>query len=78
MTITLAELRLQSRQRADMENSQFVSDSELTSYINNSIAELHDIMCEAYGSDYYVISAEFSIDSSTDTYALPSDFYEVK
>lgn len=79
MSITLAELRLQARQRADMEESDFVSDSELTSYINNSIAELVDILCEAYGSEYYVTEgAESAITSGESTYALPADFYELK
>lgn len=78
MTITLAELRLQSRQRADMENSKLVSDSELASYINNSIAELHDILCEAYSSDYYVKTLSFNVVSGQDSYALPADFYILK
>ena len=72
MTITLAELRTQSRQRADMENSNFISDTELTSYINNSIAELHDIMAEAYGSEYFVTTTTFSVTSGDDTYSLPA------
>jgi hypothetical protein len=78
MTITLAELRLQARQRADMENSKLVSDSELNSYINNSIAELHDILCEAYSSDYYVKTNTFFVTTGVDSYALPSDFYILK
>lgn len=78
MTITLAEMRLQSRQRADMEKSKLVKDSELTSYINNSIAELHDILCEAYSADYNVQSYEFSVTSGTNSYALPTDFYILK
>jgi hypothetical protein len=78
MTITLSELRQQSRRRADQENSQFVSDAELNQYINNSIAELHDILCEAYGSEYYVQSVESSIVANQDDYDLPSDFYELK
>lgn len=78
MTITLAELRLQARQRSDMEKSKLVKDSELNSYINNSIAELHDIMCEAYSSDYYVQSTEFAVSSGVNSYPLPSDFYILK
>lgn len=77
-TITLAELQLQSRQRADMVNSQFVSDSELTSYINNSAAELYDLLCEAYGSDYYVESEEGTTVADQADYDLPTDFYELK
>lgn len=78
MAITLAEIRVQARQRADMQNSNFVSDSEANNYINNSIAELHDILCEAYGSEYFVVSTEFAITTGTASYALPADFYEVK
>ena len=51
MTITLAELKAQARERADMEGSCFVSDSQLTTFINNSIAELHDILIQAYDGD---------------------------
>lgn len=79
MTITLAELRLQARQRADMENSEFIKDSELTSYINNSIAELHDILCEAYGADYFVKStSEQQTVVGQAAYDLPDDFYELR
>jgi hypothetical protein len=78
MTISLAELKQQARQRADMVNSNFVDDVELTGYINNSIAELHDILCEAYGSDYFVLSVEDTIVSNQSDYTLPTDFYELK
>lgn len=78
MAKTLAQLRTESRQRADKENSTFISDSELTSYINNSIAELYDILCEAYGADYFVISSSFSVQDGVDSYDLPADFYILK
>lgn len=78
MAITLAELKLQARQRADMENSNFVKDSELVNYINNSIAELHDILCEAYDAEYYVTTFEFDTNTTDQEYDLPDDFYELK
>jgi uncharacterized protein YdcH (DUF465 family) len=79
MSISLAEIRVQSRQRADMESSQFVSDSELNTYINSSIAELHDVMSDAYGSEYFVTStADLPIVSGTDSYTLPTNFYELR
>lgn len=83
MAITLAQLRTESRQRADMENSNFITDSELTSYLNNSISELHDILIQAYDGDYYVKSATFTTTNNEDTYALstviPSnDFYKLR
>lgn len=79
MSITLAQLREQARQRADMENSNFVKDSELNAYINNSIAELHDILCEAYDAEYFTKDPyEFTTVANQDSYDLPEDFYELK
>lgn len=75
--VTLAQLRLQAKQRADMVKSHFVSDSEWNAYINSEIAELYDIMCEAYGSDYYLIETEFTT-TDAGSYELPADFYELK
>lgn len=78
MSITLAEIKLQARQRADQENSTFIAEGELNSYVNSSIAELYDILCEAYGSDYYVTELEGAIVQGTAGYTLPADFYEMK
>lgn len=78
MTITLLQLRTQARQRADMEKSLLVSDTELTAYVNSSIAELHDLLISAYESDYSISSNSFNTTAGTDTYALPSDFYKLR
>lgn len=78
MAITLAELRTRARQRADMEESEFVSDSELNGYINNSIAELHDILIQAYNTDYYIESYQFTTINNQDAYDLPADFYKLR
>lgn len=77
MSITLLQIRQQARQRADMENSEFVSDSELTNYINASIAELHDIMIQSYGANYFTKSLEFFTTLNEESYALPADFYKL-
>ena len=82
MSITLAQLRTAARQRADMENSDFVTDSELNGYINSEIAELHDLLIQSYGADYFVSSATFSTVAGTDSYAISSNvsssFYKLK
>lgn len=77
MAITLLELRTQARQRADQENSNFVTDAELNSYINNSIAELHDILIQAYDSDYYLSETNFTTVNGQAAYDLPDDFYKL-
>lgn len=76
--ITLLELRNRVRQRSDMETSDFVTDAELNGYINSSIAELHDLLVAAYGSDYFLNSHTFTTSLATNDYALPSDFYKMK
>lgn len=71
-TMTLAQLRTAVRQRADMVNSTFVTDAELTSYVNQSYFELYDILIQKYGDNYYVADpAQFSTDGSSQQFALP-------
>jgi hypothetical protein len=61
-----------------MVNSNFISDSELTSYINSSIGELYDIMIQSYGSDYFISTDEYDTVASQEDYSLPTDFYKLK
>ena len=75
-TYTLAQLRTRCDQRADMEDSDFISDSEQLSYINASYAELYDILVASF-QDYYLTSSTFTI-SSGNTETLPSDFYKLR
>jgi len=71
--MTLAQIRTAARQRSDMVNSQFVTDDELNSYINQSYFELYDLLVQKYGADYYV-SAHITITTTglTDLYPLPN------
>lgn len=76
MTVTLATLRTRVRQQADQESSTFISDSELNSYINNSAAELHGLLCTLY-EDYYLTSSTFTLTSSN-TYSVPAAFFKLR
>jgi hypothetical protein len=76
-TITLAELKTQARERADMENSSFISDSELTSYINQSYADLYGILVTRY-EDYFTIETTSTVTSGNDTITLPTDFFKLR
>ena len=75
-TRTLAEMRTEARRAADMENSGFVADAEVTRQINQSIADLYDMLVEARGEEYYRTSTTLSTVAGTATVALPSDFYK--
>lgn len=76
-TATLLEMRTRARESADMVNSLFVSDDELTRYINEGISELHDLLIMQFGEDYYLKSASLTITSGDDTSDIPSDFYKI-
>ena len=78
MTITLLELRTQARERADQENSEFISDSELNNYINSSIAELTDLLISCYENDYNIETYTFNTVGQTPGYDLPADFYKLR
>ena len=85
---TFSQLGTRVRERCDMENNNFITDSELVNYINASAAELHDILIQAYGDDYYIKTKEFNttsgvslypISDSTSSYDLAiGDFYKVR
>ena len=70
--VTLSELRTRVRERADMVYSQFVSDSELRSYINASARKLYDLLVEA-GEDYYSASLTFTLATGEASYTLPAN-----
>lgn len=74
--VTLEELKRRTRRAADMENSGFISDEELTEFINGSAQELYDILVQA-DQDFETLLTTFSI-SSGNTYALPANFYKMR
>lgn len=83
MAITFAELKQAARERADMTESQFVTDSELAFYINSSIAELHDLLVQSYNADYAVKDATFQTIGQQSEYQLSTilpdgDFYKLR
>ncbi len=60
-----------------MVNSQFVTDSELDTFINGSYREWRDLLCASYGDDYFSSSHSFTTNGTSDTYALPDDFLKL-
>lgn len=77
-TLTLLQLRNMVRERSDMVNNQFITDTELNSYINQSYFELYDLLVQKYGDDYYVQTPYVFTTTGTDEYyPLPADFYKL-
>lgn len=62
MEVTLLEMKTEARERADQVNSAFVSDPELTNYINSAARELYDLFIQAYENDYNVQKKEITVD----------------
>lgn len=75
--MTLPQLRTAVRQRADMVNSQFVTDDELNSYINASYFELYDLLVQKYGNDYFMTQYSFQLQGNVSRYDLPEDFFKL-
>ena len=73
--VALSTLRLRVRRAVDSEGatSRF-SDAELNDYINESLAELYELIRSAFGQDYYRKVYSFTTGGNSATYNLPSDF----
>jgi hypothetical protein len=80
--ITESALVARVRQRADMEENYFVSDLEVQTYINVGLSELHDLLIQTYGQDYYISNSTFTTTSGVDSYTISSnigaDFYKLR
>lgn len=74
--VSLGQVRLMSKQRADRENSDFVTMTEWNSYINQSYFELYDLLVNSYEDWFLADPYEFTTDGSS-SFALPSDFYRL-
>lgn len=72
-SFTLSQLRTKVRQRADIESSSFVSDSELNGYISASYAALLTRLARS-GIAYFQASQTISATAGDDTYAVPADY----
>lgn len=75
---TFGTIILAAQQRADRENSDFITDAEWQNMTNASLQQLYEKLIEAYGSDYFCqASSNITTDGLTDTYSLPTDFFKL-
>ena len=76
-TRTLAQLRDEVRQRANMENADnFITDAEIDRYVNQSICAWRDMLVENRGQDFFTGTTTLTLTGAT-MYALPADFYQI-
>lgn len=73
-TRTLTELIASVRRRTNLENSEFVTDEEITEYLNEEWAELQARLTSNEGQPHFVSTTTLNIVNGTTLYALPADF----
>ena len=69
---------LDIRQRTNQENSTFVTDAELTEYLNQEIADLWGRLVQGGGHPHYRSQTSYSVTAQTTLQTLPADFFEVQ
>ena len=74
-SITLAVIRQHIRERGDVVNDPFITDSELNTMINASYASLYNLQV-SLNQDYFVNESSMAVSSGVDSYPLPTDFHK--
>jgi hypothetical protein len=74
---TLSDIITAIRQRANMEQSQFVTDAEITGMVNESLANLDAILIAQF-NDYKITSTILTASSSDGSLTLPDDFLKLR
>lgn len=67
----------QARDRADMINSKFVTDSEALKYLNLAYQSMYDIIT-TNNEDFFISSSTIQLVDQQSDYNLPGDFYKVR
>lgn len=75
---TLAELRVEARSLANQENSNFVSDSELNTFLNRAYQSCYHLIVSKR-ADYYVSDtpATVTVAEGDSEISVPADFYRL-
>lgn len=76
-TRDLEDLVADVRQRTNMENSEFVTDDEITEYLNQEFAELVTRLTMNEGQPHFMSTTTISVEVGTTLYDLPADFWKV-
>ncbi len=75
---TLLQVRTQAREFADMENSNFCSDSEIDTYINLGIKALYSLIAQSSSQEFLLATTSFAVAAPTQVYDLPDNFSLLK
>jgi len=70
--MSLWELRLRSRQKADRVNSQFVTDSELNTFVRLGAYELYDLLIDSFEDLFSDKFVYIQTNGTTQNYPIPN------
>lgn len=78
-SVSLATIRQRVRRRAGIEGEvTCFPDSDLNDEINESLANLYDVIRKAFGSDYFQSTSTIAATAGIATYSLPADFLSLE
>jgi hypothetical protein len=66
------------RQRTNLETSTFVTDAEITEYLNQELAELWARIAQGSGAPHYRAAYPYSVTTTQSLYPLPADFWQAQ
>jgi len=77
-TQTLTNMILSVRRRANIESQVgFITDAEITEYLNYCLSDLYDQLVQAGGQPWYRAANTFVTSGNASAYPLPADFYRM-
>lgn len=74
--VLVSDLITGVRQRADMENTNFVTDAEVIKFLDQGYRKFYNLVTTEY-ENYYVSETNITLVASQEDYDLPSDFYKL-
>jgi hypothetical protein len=77
-TRTLTDLIADVRNRINMETSSFLTDSEITEYLNQALSELWVRICMNGGQPFYRATTTLNVVAGQTLYTLPADFLNLQ
>ena len=77
LTVLRSKILSDVRTRANLQNSQFVSDAEIARLIDLSAQGLYDLLILARGQEYFLTTFSSVTVAGQTVYPLPADFYEL-
>lgn len=75
---TLSDMLQEVRTRTNQENSSFVTDTELTGYLNQEITRLWRKLISGSGHPHFRTQSAFTVTTATSLQSLPSDFFSMQ